>query len=354
MQNFIIYEVEMGTYVAKNLDDALQYILSYADTIPFSHLTISLKPSDLVSPQYSKLLKHLKQYALELLNLVFSEEEINNREELAYSLLHSTLLDIHYPVVVYKKNLAHEITLDNDAALHLFYDQVIEKIQNQPQLITPENETSALDNLLEPDGLEHSTKFIQLKALIKKKKNSVMFDHLIRVEERLEIIEQHEEVEEVKETIEVQAQAQGIFDGDLIDFAKFHQPPYSNFIHNRGLYAVFEQELFGNLPKGIKYTSHEAALVLAKNAGAYVALNADNLPEGFILKKTPMGEFVLDYSQDAVEAHVGNAFTPKPAYSVSNELIYGYRKLPDHVLEELQSIGIQEPFKWEKKYFLYK
>lgn len=330
----------MGPYFAKNLDDALNNTQLYADSIPFTDLMVSLKLSDLHTPKYQQLLKNLEQYPLQILNLVFLEEEIQDRGALTETLITTTLPYIHYPVVIYKENSTHEITLDKDEAFHRFYDPIIEKIHHQRGLSAIVNETSTLDPLVESDLVNYSTKTIQLKSLIKKKEHSAMFDHLIRLEERFEIIEQHEEVEEVEETVEVQAEAQGVFEAELIDFEKFHQPPYSNFIDD-DLYKIFEQELFGNLPKGIKYTSHEAAVVLAKNAGAYATLNADNLPEGFILKKTPRGELVLDYSQDEVENHVGNVFTPKPAYSISEDLIYDHRELPQHLVNELESIGIK-------------
>jgi hypothetical protein len=318
-------------------------------SVPLSD-TISLTISELESAQYKKLLKN---YPLKILNLVFSEEETNDLQKLAKLLKENSISHIHFPIVIYKK-LGDKIQLIKDEKLHEFYDCVIEKIHQKHDSSPKDNETITIDNEDLPASRKDSPK-IQLKKLIKKKKDLLMYDHLIRVEEQFENMQAQEENVETQqeENVETQTQAIDTFNGELIDFEKFKQEPFSNIIKNQNLYNVFKKELFGNLPKAIKYTSKEAALMLAKNASSYVSLNADNLPEGFILKKTNLGEIVLDYSQDAVENHIGNAFTPKPAYSVSEELIYDYYHLPPKDLNDLTYMGIDDTKKCHNLWIKY-
>ncbi len=89
----------------------------------------------------------------------------------------------------------------------------------------------------------------------------------------------------------------------------FQNEPYRSRVGSDHLLNAFRYELFGNMPHAIKYLSHEAAMKMAENSAAFVALNADNLPQNFMLKRTPQGEMVLDYDADADEQKT-NAFTP--------------------------------------------
>ncbi len=88
----------------------------------------------------------------------------------------------------------------------------------------------------------------------------------------------------------------------------------------RSLYKLLQHELFANLPHAIKFISPDAAEQLAINLPSFVTLNKDNLPNGFILKTTKIGELVLDF--DPYTGHeLSNPFTPV-AFEVDPEPIY--------------------------------
>ncbi|GAB4223642.1 MAG: hypothetical protein Tsb005_19350 [Gammaproteobacteria bacterium] len=79
--------------------------------------------------------------------------------------------------------------------------------------------------------------------------------------------------------------------------------------YDRDIVRLARTEYFANLPNSIKYFSQTAADILAKQLRRFGSLNIDNLPQGFLLKKTEFGELYLDYS--VTHQHETNVFTPK-------------------------------------------
>ena len=130
--------------------------------------------------------------------------------------------------------------------------------------------------------------------------------------------QQQEEVMELEVQIEVQQQQKlETYEGELIGHKEFRGQPYSNFFNSFNALETVRTELFGNLPKAIKFLTPDAALVIAKHLTDFASLNADNLPQNFILRKSVKGELVLDYDMYASEQKT-NKFTPKesPRYEV--------------------------------------
>lgn len=177
-------------------------------------------------------------------------------------------------------------------------------------------------------------KKIKLKALIKHASTSFEnLDQYIKLEIQHTEVEKQEHVQEeiIDVAVQDQEQEQGLFDGQLVDFTLFHNEPYRSRVSSDNLFNAFKYELFGNMPKAIKFLSHEAAMKIAENSGAFVALNADNLPQNFMLKRTHQGEMVLDYDPDADEQKT-NVFTPKEIrHYDAAELIYDHVDLPESV-----------------------
>lgn len=164
---------------------------------------------------------------------------------------------------------------------------------------------------------------IKLKEIIKRKAFEgenlsqyipIEIQHVEQIEQEI-AIQQEEVVEIQQQHLEVQEIAG--YSGQLLGFEEFSTPLYKQKVLERAgdlertnqLYHLLEQELFANLPHAIKYVSPEAAEQLALNLPQLVSQNKDNLANGFLLKQTAQGEFVLDY--DAfIENERVNPFTP--------------------------------------------
>ena len=300
---------------------------------PFSiqKLSLQIDQVTLNNLHFLECIKRLNATSLASLELIFSDEELaQSAAKITRELTEHVAPLVSYPVHV---NQADKLTLDK------FQRQVIAAIQKRHNEQTDkdstqeDNSTSIRKRTLDPK--DPLAKKIRLKELIAHNqlhdKNRGQY---IDVEvEYVETVEQQIAQEEVIEVhAEVQLNEIQPYLGQLIDFAKFEEPIYKNKVEEvtgsasrtNYLYSILKQELFANLPQAIKYISPLAAEQFAANLPALLSLNKDNLPHGFLLKQTNLGELVLDYDP-YLENEKANPFTPagevpelaaKPIYNI--------------------------------------
>lgn len=339
------------TFSSNLSDEQLNQLIQYINTNPsklrFSHISLHVDKAILPNKHFHALLDALNKTALQKLDLVFPVDELQTSVgEIATLMNQSVVGRINYPVIICEQSVP--IQPYQNKELRPFYAKLITHIQHYNQvryLGTPDPQ------LIDEQAIEQHRvvaaktfdKKIKMKALIKPAATGL--DHLdqyIKLEIQHTEVEQQEEVQ--AEIIDVaaqeQEQEQGFFDGQLVDFNLFNNEPYRSRVGSDMLFNAFKYELFGNMPKAIKFLSHEAAMKIAENAGAFVALNADNLPESFILKRTPQGELVLDYDPDADE-QITNVFTPKEITDyAASALIYDNVDLPASIPKIAALYGI--------------
>lgn len=325
---------------ASQLDELTQFISTNAHKLPYLRLSLHVNKALLQDPHYQSLFRVLQKTALQKLELAFLEDELQTSASEITTLLKNQLVNgIPYPVIVCEQS--SPIKPCKMDAFDAFNKHVINLVQQFHKAAYLESSGNPLFSLnkhnLEENNLitpHLEGKKIPLKALIKNSSaNLGNIDSHITLEIQHTEVQQQEQVQEqiIDVAAQEQAQVQGLFDGQLIDFDAFQKEPYRSRVKSDTLLNAFQYELFGNMPKAIKFLSHEAAMQIAKHAKAFVALNADNLPQHFMLKKTLHGEMVLDYDADADEQKT-NVFTPKEvAHYGTEELIYDNLDLPDSV-----------------------
>ena len=335
----------------EQLEQLTQYINTHPTNFASSRVSLYVDNAMLKNKHFQSLLEALKKTTLHKLDLAFSLDELNkNPREMAERLNQYVAVRVNYPVIICEQS--SPIKPYNNEQFNPFNTKVITQVQQHNQLILSGDAPSFVIDFQFMKGMYRvipnaPDKKIKLKALIRpasKKRENI--DQYITMEVQHIEVEQQEEVQDVvqDEVIDVavqeQEQEQGLFDGQLVDFALFQNEPYRSRVSSDNLFNAFKYELFGNMPKAIKFLSHEAAMKIAANAGAFVALNADNLPQNFMLKRTPQGEMVLDYDADADE-QTTNVFTPKEiAHYSADELIYDHVDLPESMKAIAAKYGI--------------
>ena len=323
-------------------DEQLKQLTQYINTNPnklmFSHLVLHIDQSMLGNLDYQSLLEALQKTALQKLDLVFPVDELQHSAgEIAALLNEYVVVRVNYPVIICEES--HPVKPYKNQEFNSFNAEVISRVQQHNQAIRFGTAThqSIGKQTIEPNRVVAANPFdkkIKLKALIKHASTRLEnIDQYIKLEIQHTEVEQQEQVQEeiIDVAVQEHEQEQGLFDGQLVDFALFQQEPYRSLVRSENLLNVFKYELFGNMPKAIKFLSHEAAMKIAENAGAFVVLNADNLPQNFMLKRTHQGEMVLDYDPDADEKKT-NVFTPKEIrHYDAAALIYDHVYLPESV-----------------------
>ena len=320
----------------EQLNQLSQYINANPNTLMFSSLVLHVDTAMVQNINFQYLLEVLQKTSILKLNLVFPIDNLETSAgEIAAVLNEFVTVRVTYPVIICEQ-VSTIIKPCKNKELTVFNAAVIARVQqhNQARLfgtashpimnpqITAQNRVVASNSL---------NKKIKLKALIQRKAlDPENLDRYIKLEIQHTEVEEQQQIQE--EIIDVavleQEQEQRPFNGQLVDFALFNNEPYRSRVGSDELLDAFKYELFGNMPHAIKFLSHEAAIKIAEQAGTFVALNADNLPQNFMLKRTHRGEMVLDYNSDADERKT-NAFTPKEIrHYDASELIYDHDDLP--------------------------
>lgn len=300
-------------------DEELSQLLEFAQKqkpFPFRNLALQVDHSTLKNPLFLEFIKQLNELPFSGLELLFKPEEL---EQFSAEITDS-LTDTIAPLATYPVQVNQADTLELDR----FQNKVIANIQKRHKekgigdFDPQDGEKTGKKRPVDPQ--DPMSKKIKLKELIAQKKLADgERDQYIHFEiEHVEVVEQQiaqEEVVEVKAEVELHDIQQ--YSGTLLGFKEFEGPVYKNTVQEatgsaqltESLYTLLKQELFANLPQAIKYISPLAAEQLAPNLPSLVTLNKDNLPQGFILKQTGLGELVLDYDP-YLENEKTNPFTP--------------------------------------------
>lgn len=289
---------------------------------PFTKLSLQVDLTTLKSPHFLANLDRLNSTSVSGVELIFSDEDVQNDNQAIIDALTTTVAPmVFYPLQV--RELGKQGVVPSRLELNNFQKVVIANIQKrnkeQYDVAVPDGAVISQRRTLDP--IDPLAKKIRLKEIIKRKSvQDEVLAHYIPLEvQHVEIVEQ--DIVQQQEVVEVQIHLEQHdiheYAGQLIGFQEFTAPIYKNKVKEitgdetvtESLYALLKQELFANLPHAIKYISPEAAQQLALNLPGLVTLNKDNIPNGFVLKQTQLGELVLDYDVYFENEH-SNPFTP--------------------------------------------
>ena len=258
-----------------------------AGSIPKLSMPVSLKL--LNHPDFLNLVKAIKNLSPEVLEFDFGGELQTHSDEIESKLITNVVPIVDFPVQIKAKKLA------------AFEREMIKNLQSKPKPCVAAHNPEEM----EAESLPDQGKKIRLKALMETgaNVNKDEFKQFVDVDiEFVEVVEQNVEIEEniqIEELVQLAA-----YEGELIDYNAFRSNSYraiakANFGEAPldAAYELIQQELFANLPHGIKYLSPIAARHLAANLPHWAAMNKDNCAP-FVLKETAKHEFVLDYEGD--------------------------------------------------------
>ena len=338
--------------MTKKLIVSSKELTSFSQTLqtlsPNTQLVISVNNNALFSPQLVDVLKQLQTTMIGGVTLLFSDSSIS--PEAAEQLKNVIGPSCNYPLY-FKPNsdtVGSQISEDLINLQQAIQGEVIRNIQLKNQQSSPETtfSTKTMNDVDATNPLAH--KKIKLKALINEQMKrgssrlaeqispflSVEVVHVEQLNQEVDVAAERVAVVESQVTAEesVQLQALQSYDRELIGYETFISPRYKKKMESAtgdtqvldGLCQMLRQELFANLPDAIKYLSPAAAETLAEHLPQLVTINKDNLPHGFMIKKTAIGELVLDYDPYIENEHA-NEYTPelepsagvvKPIYEV--------------------------------------
>ena|GEM_PF-6642188 len=197
-------------------------------------------------------------------------------------------------------------------------------------------------------------KTIALKALVLGRPvNSVPIKLEVQHIELAAVTQEIAEMAEIQQQVQQTSQATAIYRGQLIGREEFFRPGFSGAQGFSGLMMaadsfaagspLLNQEMFGNTAHGIKFLTPAAYTQMTLHCAALASLNPCNLPPGFMFKRTPQGEGVLDFDIYSADDEPQNVFTPR-AYGHEEDSISAY-------LPELVPEGFSENWRMIKLYF---
>ena len=319
-----------------------QFINSGKTNLPFAKLFLPVDLATLQKTQFISLLKSFNDSDITAVKLIFTSDDIVANDNKITQVLNYLAVDISYPLQIYQ-DTGQEIVL-SQMDLTNFKKIVIENIQRRRHVHEDiaTVETNIAGNIVDDPAINDHRSFKKIIRNSSRSGNNFCFDSTLLVDRSVDYViddnQSHQQDQTVHEALEntcamqqdlaSQALAIQSYDGSLLGFAEFSSPQYRNKVSEyidddriiTSLYALLQQELFANLPHAIKFISPAAADQLAANLPSFVALNKDNLPDGFVLKKTQDDELVLDFAEHE-ENQQRNAFTPVAAI-IDSESLY--------------------------------
>lgn len=319
---------------AEQLSVILAYIKNHPGDLPFVSLSMSGVTAEVAN------MDEFKQLALVLNEKKIKKFELHiehTEEKKIVNSLTALANEIHYPLVV---------SAYADLGEYIAKGPVIRSMTDSPEYrelvkrLVKNIQSHNMARLLETDhivkiepavavadeplqrNIDPSAERIKLKELMSAQNaRSRDYDEYIKLEVQHVEVEQQQQVQQVEEILEtiieeVEQQAFAQYDGELVDAEKFRRDgPYEKYAQpTREIFtddrSTIWYEYFSALPGVIRYFTPDAATVIAKHMRELTSLNADNLPQHFLLKLTPSGYVVLDYDPYLAEKKV-NVFTPK-------------------------------------------
>ncbi|KTC65404.1 coiled-coil protein (plasmid) [Legionella adelaidensis] len=303
----------VNLYIEENLtEEQLLSIEKWINTLPedaINRIDIPVTYHLISSLNFLPLLTALKNKSTRVLKLLFDRVELQSATE-------EKLLDfvsfVNFPILIEDKETRQRIGLER---FQRAITQVIQCAAKPQKGETGEGH--------ENDSLEEIPDFggepIRLKSLIKSQGaiEENTFNQFVQIElQHTEVVE--ETIEETVTTEVVTENTIAYYTGDLINYSQFNTPAYHRMAESffkpevvKESFKQVEYECFANLPQAIKFLTPEAAKKMAVLLPQFLSLNKENLPAGFLLKKTLKEEFVLDYDETAIDDdRTANLFTP--------------------------------------------
>lgn len=271
---------------------------------PFKKLSLKINSNFLQNELFLKSLADLNETNGFILELDISDDNTQALEKL---LITNLVPLAHYPIQITGQHFAE------------FQAMLIANIQKKYATKPIEQARPSKKRNLPND--HPLNKPLKLKTLIANNafKRSDISHYLSMEVQHLEAVEEQVTVNQViEEQVDVSVDTIQQYAGPLVSWNDFcSNARYRDLIEStiaspelvNKLLSVLNHELFANLPHAIKYISPEGATHLAQNLPQFLSLNLDNLPQGFMLKQTEEGEYVLDYSLHAINEQ-SNVFTP--------------------------------------------
>lgn len=293
----------------------------------FDKLSLKITPTLLLNDNFSRLAKALRQTPR--VELVFPKEDFIPGLS---TLLTQAATNFCYPVHIreYDKDKKDPIVINSSLHLEDFEALVISNIQRRQ--LTPSEPKILEANKEERSKNQRLNSPMALKAIILNKESKSLHHYIpIEIEhvQAVEIHQTHEIAIQQQKTLHVEKEFQEtpLYTEKLVGYEEFLLSYRERIDASLGkdranlLYSLLQEELFANLPHAIKYLSPAAAEQLSLHLSSYVTLNKENLPQGFLLKISQEGEYVLDYNAFLLSEH-SNPFTPSPSMTKDNEPIY--------------------------------
>lgn len=313
----------------------LDWLKEQLQGIWLTKLRLFVDASLIESAEFLSFIDSLPRDSLRYLELGFSVKETNSQVEgrrISDQLTRQIAPRVHFPVIITDVNSAGRCEGSNEyhmraggiynrATLKLndFECQVIANTQKRMHELSQTKRVPRIHD----DGVDDpSLPKIRLKSLIKgvvdvdaEAATTIEVQHTEEVE--------HEAVAETNEEVQLEEQVQtqsylgrtighqefcGTYERMSLDSTQYTY--YQRIMHFNGII----NELFANLPHAIEFLSPAAAEELSKHITQFIAFNTHNLPQGFLIKKTKLGELVLDFD-------IGYERTPTP-FTPCDNLLY--------------------------------
>jgi hypothetical protein len=307
----------------------------------FNKLSLHVTHDQIQTDLFEEFIKELNSAGLLSVELVFSEDEVSKKDKMITETLTNNIAPItEFPLQI-RVQKDEKTIITSPLDLSDFQKIVISNIQKRNHNPNAFKKVAKQNKKFE-DLPESMKKSIELKTFLTKKKNdnrmainlsnyiSFQVDVVQEIDDQIDKYIDEEVLIEDKFEIKDEIQENHVkYEGILIGFQEFKTPPYEQEVirtipdkdERNVLLYLLGRELFANLPHAIKYVTPKAAEVLAANLRNFVTLNKENLPDGFLLKKTDNLEWVLDYDA-SLENIKGNLFTPKINVLGNEDLLY--------------------------------
>lgn len=347
-----LFRVDVRGITGETLSSLADHLSEFFVTHPErSDLTLLITPEQLKSQSLRSFWNNISQNPLRQIRLSFISDDLEREgRDMLNQLTQFISNRNHIPIIIcitdtdsnttqrYEESWVSEFTNNVISMLQTYHQSFLSgHSDNEPQ---KKEATSIQDVPGEP---------IDLKKLIFRGES-----HNEVLRNRIQVQQQINEEEEVQQTLtqvvnevvttEVQQNQneQSTYIGELITYADFQKSPCREFLNqtSQNVQDAIRYELFGNLPQAIKYLTPEAGRYIARYAGTLAICNATNLLTNFIIKKTELGEMVLDLDE-SIEPTVNSALTPKPVEQyLDDEPIY-HITLPDSTKKISRDLGFE-------------
>jgi len=340
------FELDLNSTLTEKHLNILTTYLQSRTSLPFYKISLNVNAALIQEKSFELFIAELKKSSILHVKLNFPGEELQNPDlikkittRLPEVFKEDSPFSLEFRKITWDRRVAAtELRPLQENFLTHFQKHNLNKLKShtyQASSALSDDHSSSSTETADSDGaLGMFAPKIKLKNLIHRKDPNIDYENYLSYEiNHTEITEQEQQIQEIEQIIDTGVSLNQSLNQDLetyhdtlVDFETFKKNPYHSLylghiansrsifnsldINNKQFEYLIKKEFFANVPYGIKYFTPNAALAMAKNLSAFMALNPTNLPEGFYLKKTSHGECVLDYDPD-ITFNKCNIFTPK-------------------------------------------